>query len=144
MEKSLQKKPVKLPDKLSVLIRLALVDLGKAERDPRYKVDMGKWHEPNSHCSVCFAGAVIAFSLGTSSLTCLTANSFPEDDRDKLLALDNVRSGNFVEAAFNFGINVDKTDEATKGIRVPSYCHNRKLFKSRLRLAARRLAKAGL
>ena len=35
-----------LPSKPSQLIRVALADLAKAERDDRYKIDMGIWHLP--------------------------------------------------------------------------------------------------
>lgn len=55
-----------LPDKPSELIRLAVADLERAEASPDYIIDMGCWHEPipNGLCAVCFAGAVIAGTLG--------------------------------------------------------------------------------
>ncbi len=53
-------KQLKLPDKLSSLITVALKDLERVERSKKYKVYMENWHVPNSHCSVCLAGAVMS------------------------------------------------------------------------------------
>lgn len=45
---------------VSGLIRLALADLRKCEQSPKYKINMDDWHVPNSRCSVCLAGSVMA------------------------------------------------------------------------------------
>lgn len=62
-----QEKPKKLksilPTKPSALLRLALEDLEAVEADKKYKVAMGKWHEPNGACKVCLAGSVLAKTL---------------------------------------------------------------------------------
>ncbi len=59
----------KAPKKLSTAMRIALNDLRKVEKDPRYKVNMATWHSPSYPsadasvtlpCEVCFAGAVMA------------------------------------------------------------------------------------
>lgn len=49
--------------KPSALLRLALSDLRKVEQDPRYKVNMERWHYPDADgCNVCLAGAVLAMT----------------------------------------------------------------------------------
>lgn len=53
-----------LPDKRSSLIRLAVADLEKCERDPRYVIDMGSWIiSVETTCSVCLAGSIMAQTL---------------------------------------------------------------------------------
>lgn len=144
----------KLPRRFSTLILHALKDLRKAERSPKYKVDMTNWHMPNSHCSVCFAGAVMAFSLKLDPKT--------EVDRirglklqfkdtsltKKFLALDRVRQGIFTgyeSAAYHLTLPEEKVDKAVVGIRVPLYSkRNRNKFHQSVRLAAKRLKKVGL
>lgn len=51
---------------LSAVIRVALEDLARVEIDPRYKVDMGVWHDQivPGRCYVCLAGAVMAGTMG--------------------------------------------------------------------------------
>ena len=47
--------------KPSELLEQALEDLIKVEQDPRYQVDMSKWHEPrDGKCLVCLAGSWLA------------------------------------------------------------------------------------
>ena len=54
------------PKSLSEAIRMALVDLEKTEKDPRYEIDMSTYHEISlvcdvcDVCDVCFAGTVMA------------------------------------------------------------------------------------
>src|SRR4051812_17274748 len=74
------KAKVVLPMKMSKLIGIALADLKKAEKQSnKYAIDMSDWYNPKAQlecrtlngalvakhaiCSVCFAGAVMAFSL---------------------------------------------------------------------------------
>ena len=53
-----------LPNKLSELIELAVRDVQACEADPRYILNMGRWHAPrNGGCEVCMAGAVMAQTL---------------------------------------------------------------------------------
>lgn len=88
-------KDVKLPDKPSELIRLAINDLVAVEQNPDYKVCMAIWYlrNPGDKCLVCFAGAVMAQTLGAESTSALNADSFPKDIGDKLVALDYFRVG---------------------------------------------------
>lgn len=55
-----------LPMVPSVLLRLALEDLKKCERDPHYKVNMANFlrFEDDGQCAVCLAGAIMAQRLG--------------------------------------------------------------------------------
>ena len=88
------KNPVLLCKTPSQLLLLALSDLRKVERDEHYKVNMGEWHKPNSHCSVCFAGAVMAKSMNLSR----RVYAVPDDMdnsllSDRLNSLDAIRTG---------------------------------------------------
>ena len=50
---------------LSKVIEIALVDLEKIERSPKYKIQMSTWFEQfeDETCNVCFAGCVMASTL---------------------------------------------------------------------------------
>lgn len=88
-----------LPDKPSALIKLALDDLRKAERDPRYEVWMGYWHTGTWHpqertaCCVCLAGAVMAGTLGAYPADAMFPESYDEETCGKLEALNYFRLG---------------------------------------------------
>lgn len=91
-----------LPDKPSKLIRLALKDEDKANRSPRYKMHMNVWHEVYTFdrkelCHVCFAGAVMAFTLGAKWKDDLEPEDFRNGNVEKLNALDAFRSGDIYE-----------------------------------------------
>jgi hypothetical protein len=98
-----------LPKKLSELLRMALDDLYKAERDPRFFVDMGAWYcvdEDNpDRCLCCLAGAVIANRMNVNPAS--ERYDMPEgvdpDDACVLQALDHLRSGNIQAAEFAMG-----------------------------------------
>ncbi len=95
-----------LPDKPSELIRVALADLEKCEKDPDYEIFMGVWHSPKpaGYCEVCLAGAVIAKTLGSDKGESIapydyyppseTSAKLSSDTSDKLSALDKFRTGN--------------------------------------------------
>lgn len=96
-----------LPNRLSATVRLALKDLKKVERSPKYEVDMGTWHEPvyqegkePEKCVVCFAGSVMAKTLGAEFDAILDPEDFGSDNADKLNALDILRDGQ-IEFALN-------------------------------------------
>jgi len=91
-----------LPDKPSDLIRLALKDEDKANRSPKYRVHMNIWHEVYTYdrqqlCHVCFAGAVMAFTLGAKWADDLEPEDFINGNHDKLNALDAFRTGDIYE-----------------------------------------------
>lgn len=87
---------VRLPDKPSELIRLALADLRKVEAMPkRFAVRMASWHEPNGVCRVCLAGAVMAQTLQVDDRYSVRRDGwkFDIDTSEKLKSLDEFRSG---------------------------------------------------
>ena len=94
----------RLPNKPSELLTVALNDLIKTEKDPRYKVDMYTWHDPHlddnddGHCFVCLAGSVIAQSLEASPLAYALPGHFDSDTRQKLVALDYFQQGQTARA----------------------------------------------
>lgn len=93
--KLIEKAKIPLPAKLSDLIELAVKDLEQVERMPEtYVVNMSSWHSPNSHCKVCFAGAVIARTGGLDPTLCVTPEFFG-DDAHKLGSLDHMRYGDY-------------------------------------------------
>ena len=97
----------KLPEKASDLIELALADLAKCEKDSHYNIDMGRFHVPTtSKCLVCFAGAVMAKSLGVSRKESCHPTFFEEWNERRLSALDWFRCGAVVEALRTMGVAV--------------------------------------
>lgn len=102
----------KLPNKPSALIRVAVEDLKKAERDKKtYRINMDDWHvsekadlNGSGKCEICFAGAVIAFSLGIASNETMNPDDFPKTTKQKLYALDQFRYGEINEALEYLGL----------------------------------------
>ena len=108
----------RLPEGLSGLLRVGIDDVGRCERDGRYRVDMLAWHRPvrspeageEALCEVCAAGAVMAKSLALPpawganayakgvgpDLECV--EDWGEEVTRKLLALDRLRRGEVLEA----------------------------------------------
>lgn len=88
-----------LPDKMSDLIELALMDLEAVENNPQYSVNMGFWHEPRFDtgmgvfCAVCFAGAVMANTLKADVNMDAFPGRFDKETETKLLSLDDLRRG---------------------------------------------------
>ena len=70
-----------LPDKLSGLIRLAIADAGRLDRDKYtpYFLDYHKpkrlWSGQSDSCCICNAGAVIAGTLGGRSDKMMAPNT---------------------------------------------------------------------
>lgn len=104
--------------KLSEITRLALNDLKKAEACGLYHLDMGTYHDPiedaepgDPKCTICFAGSVMAFSLGAKITESKAASDYGDEDDTtyrKLVAIDALRDG-CVEAALDvlYGENDD-------------------------------------
>jgi hypothetical protein len=89
-----------LPNKLSALLRLAVADAQKCEAMPEtYVLDMSNWHAPDgAGCNVCMAGAVIAQTLLIPPSEDVGYNSFGEEKRRALGAIDDMRTGAFATA----------------------------------------------
>ena len=99
---------IKLPDRLSELIRVAVKDCRSL--DPViYFPNSEAWHEPNDSlyvegearepCHICLAGGVIAKSLGQSPATRVVPISFVSTElQSKLDALEEARRGRLIQA----------------------------------------------
>lgn len=113
-----KKRMVKLPVKLSALIELTIADIKKAERSPRYVVNMDIWHEPRVEqvwsekrgeffmpkvetCTVCAAGSVMAGTLKVPLSTDCGPEDFSAWNRARLLACNFFRLGEVAEAAID-------------------------------------------
>ena len=96
---SLQLKP-------SALVRLALRDEEKAHTSRRYRVVMRAWHKPGKFkCAVCFAGAVMAFTLDADPMHDLCPEWFDHNTSNCLLALNYFRIGNVYEGLYTMGLS---------------------------------------
>lgn len=122
-----------LPDKPSDLIELALSDLEKVEKNPRYEINMSTWHTPDrGKCSVCLAGAVIAGTLEQSIRYDLSPQSFDENTRRKLVALDHFRLGYIGDGLQEMCVERPLTLENFAAV-APYYRFDRNLFKRDMR-----------
>lgn len=126
-----------LPDKPSELLRLALADLRKAEKDPRYAIDMDTWHdpfydveakvhtdEPTAVCQVCLAGAVMAFSLGADPLVSVYPWELGHETDLRLELLNELREGcvkTAVAVYLKYSSDRDVTDAFCQDKGLPSY-----------------------
>lgn len=147
-----QKKPVRLPHKMSALIMLALGDLMKVERSKRYTVNMGIWHEPHGEepseqtptgpCSVCFAGSVMAKTLDAPITNTRFPENFSNHNNAALYALNSLRQGQVDSAAAHLGKSWRRYSRFCR--HITRYDQSPKLFRSDMRRLAHDLAKAGL
>lgn len=124
-----------LPKKMSSLIKIALKDITKAEKDKeKFIIDMSSWLSPKEGvtcqtdsgfeipmkektvCILCLAGTVMAFTLG--GLKKQTRNDVeyvPDDFGDnklQLLAIDSLRQGDVGDAA-GYLFDHEKWDHVT-------------------------------
>jgi len=135
----------KLPDKMSELIRVAIVDLEKVENLPeKYKVNMDIWHatlDQDEFCSVCLAGSVMAQTLGAKS----TDNIRPYYSHlnvKKLIALNALRAG-YVDSASRH-MQYDKALNSLRFDRgITDYHTNAEQFKKEMLKLADDLQEAG-
>ena len=148
----LAKKVKELPDLPSAMIQAALVDIRKAERSPRYKINMVSWHETNSVCSVCLGGAVMAFSLAAPRDRTVYPDSYPASLWKKLHACDYFRKGDIEEGLESMGY-LTKLIKAIPDVVVrwafihrdhAAYSNNPKLWYKQMRKLVRDLKAIGL
>ena len=87
---------INLPRVPSKLIRLAIADVGRLDRDV-YKPDAMTYHcvreDEGPKCCVCFAGAVIAGTLGMHRDDQVDLDDLQPDTRSALESLDSFRCG---------------------------------------------------
>lgn len=96
MAQSIESLPA-LPRRPSALINLACDDAEKIYNTPGYAINMAEWHRSGIHtssgkCEVCFAGAVMAGTLGAEPKTDCTPQNFGADAQ-ALRALNHFRIG---------------------------------------------------
>jgi hypothetical protein len=94
-ESSPKAKRKPLPRTLWGLLKIACEDAQRLELNPRYRLNMGEWHNPRSAlvCEVCMAGAVMARTLGESPERSATPGTFDEPTADRLYAINLLRGG---------------------------------------------------
>lgn len=139
----------KLPDKPSELLSLALEDLQKCEKDPRYSIDMDVWHEGEDMwlgislpCYVCMAGALMVHELDADIHKILLPDTFDDDTEIKLLAVDDLRRGHVATALDILGISNNAPYRPTSR-RIHSYHTDRDLFITDIKCLIEDLKNAG-
>ncbi len=97
-----------LPKKLSELLRVAVEDVIKTEKDPRFRLDMSVFFigKDRGSCRVCMAGAVMAQRLECDPSAVITPDHFDDDTDNALRAIDHMRTGGFDLAASVLGVRV--------------------------------------
>ncbi len=138
-----------LPDLPSELIRVALADLKACEADPDYRIYMNDWHvaaTKNVFCEVCFAGAVMAKSLGSDKNDFLSPCDFTNGIDNKLYALNELRRGQVSQALRGMGLSKSDTMENRFSLdrEMPHYQYNEDKFHEQMHVLANDLEKAML
>ena len=134
---------MKLPDKPSELIRLALADLALCAADPNYRIDMGEWHKPeHGVCQVCLAGAVMAKSLNASRAAELCSSDFPENSQ-KILALNDFRMGDVCRALDSLDLDLSNWGRNAPERSITPYHRDPAAFMADMRDLANDLEAAG-
>ena len=151
-----------LPNKLSELIEVAIKDLGKAEKSPSYKIDMGSWHDlsvVDDLCYVCFAGGIIAARVESDEgHRFINPDDFGSQEiADKFESLDLVRGYNIAVAVrifkgyYNYGVfekllNISEKLEKEILPKIKEYTEYKddpKQFKKNMRIIAKELKLKG-
>lgn len=106
------------PKTLSGLIRLAVNDARKLDRDAYWPV-CNTWHEPSGRqsgavCRICLAGAVIAGTLGAPTDADVRFLDQIDDTEwvDALTAIDHARTGKWRLARMKLGHEPTVKDDA--------------------------------
>lgn len=132
-----------LPDKLSELIRVALADLEKCEKDVKYKINMNVYHcGSHNDCHVCFAGVVMSQTLEAPIDVYLLPLDFGPAVGNKLAALDRLRKGEVKSALRILGYH--KKVFTIERAFVADYHEDPDQFKDDMRQLAARLESEGL
>lgn len=131
-----------LPDKPSELLRVALGDLEKCEKDPNYIIMMNDWHTVRGDkCAVCLAGVVIAKSLEANVEWNYDPDNYDRTVRHKLRALNQFRTGSNRAALGFMGI---APPEGLKNFVASQYHMNSKKFKTEMNDTIEQLQGFGL
>lgn len=98
--------PSILPELASDLIELAILDLEITEQDPRYKINMSRWHEFfDGFCHVCLAGVVMAQTMKLDVLSHFISSNCQISE--KMSALNSFRAGYIVLGLSQMHAKVD-------------------------------------
>lgn len=96
---------IELPNTLSGLITLALIDLEEVQKMESRIVSMDSWHYPHVNyvtgerkCAVCFAGAVMDRTFKVDERSPYIQRHFSKANVAKFYALDYLRRGRVAEA----------------------------------------------
>ena len=144
----------KLPGKPSVLIKLALDDLRRAEKSRKFTVDMYNWvvaGDPSMNvgmdrCTVCLAGSVMVGTLklnidkAVPGREATPSADFP-NEQSALHAIDNLRQGSLATAFGN--LDLDFPDHFLEDVDVDGYDDNPGKFKRQMSQLAKALEKEG-
>lgn len=148
-------KEVKLPNKLSDVIDLALADLAAVEKmKAKYKIGMDEaWHERkeswdnndtqvlDKQCTVCFAGSVMAHTFGKDNTEHTEPEDFTKHNMSRFFALDYIRQGQ-LDDAFT-ALDKDRPFGLAEEVYITSYDRDRKQFKSDMRSVSKLLRAVG-
>jgi len=132
----------KLPSKPSDLIEVALKDLIKCEKSPKYKIDMDDWHSidyGSDICEVCLGGSVMAQTLETP--IGYASPDFVNEYSNSIKALDDFRRGSVGVGFWN--LNLDGEEGEVFNREITDYEENAGKFKRQMRKLARDLRAAG-
>lgn len=135
----------KLPDKPSELIRLALGDMKKCEADPKYTINMDRWHDLllEGLCAVCLAGSVMAQTLHEKWWRSLNLSEFDDNTALKLSALNDFRSGNVASGLWELRL-WDQRKEHPLDREITNYDVNPDYFHADMEELAKDLEECGL
>jgi len=103
------------------LIRDAIKDLELQEKQEGVKIEMNSWHDPygGGACHQCLAGSVMARRLGVDTGAVAFPDNFPDDVRDRLRALEELRCGAIGDAYVYLGL--EHPDTLPRDTCIPSY-----------------------
>lgn len=139
-KRSTKREPL-LPEKLSDCLAVALGDLIKCERQKgTYRIYMMTFHQPNSHCTVCLAGAAMAQTLGVPPTEPSCPSGFNQHNNVRLNAISNCAISSLADGLQELGLEV--IEGAWK--RTPSYASDPKAFKAAIRSYIKELRAKGL
>ena len=135
---------MKLPDKPSELIMVALKDLNACDRSRTYTVDMKTWHSydiGSNTCVVCLAGSVMAQTLKVANDRSTSPDFFPTEIDDKLNALNDFRQGYVSLGLYSMGL---RSEQDPAFVHITSFEEDKEKFFMDMTDMANRLAQVGL
>jgi hypothetical protein len=115
-----------LPNKPSELIALTVKDMELCAQDPRYRLWGASWHaQRDGRCLVCLAGSVMAQTIGVepsddvSPASLLERQLITDIDRQKLVALEDLRNGFVRSFLINVGVLQTDNTRVDNGEEIP-------------------------